>query len=585
MSDKKGWLSVTNGLLSKTVLVFGEDTRSFLSVIRSLSRAGMLVDVVTFNNLSVSLRSNAIRNTYRYNYQAFTPQQWLDSVKALLEREHYDLVIPCDERALFPLFELRRETNLSSVFALPDESILLPLFNKHETRKLAQACQIPVARGGLISPEGMSFADISEKYQLPLVMKPVQSYAVDDLSKRLTVHIVRDEAGFNKIKTEAGDADVLVESFFEGVGVGVSVLVDRGQIKAVFAHVRVAEPRSGGGSSYRKAIPVDSGMLAAVEKFCAELQYTGVAMFEFKQNEQTRSWILIEVNSRFWGSLPLAIAAGVDFPKLYAQLLLLGTVEQSAPYNQQAYARALSNDIYDMQSEYERINHHEGGVAARKQLLSRIWGFRRLLTGNESIDSFVWSDQKPFWSELYQLLEGKLTRLPLIRAWLKARRLSHFRSQLKKPVTTVQMVCYGNIMRSPFAEKQFSKSIQHTPLQALKVESFGFHHKVGRPAPAECVEMAKHWEIDLGDHQSQKLSFENISDGSLVVIFDKMNEYNLKSYYPECRYICLADLLPDSYGFMAAIEDPYDATPEYLGQCYKAIADGLENLKSELLLR
>jgi len=40
-------------------------------------------------------------------------------------------------------------------------------------------------------------------------------------------------------------------------------------------------------------------------------------MIEFKTNPADGIPRLMEINGRFWGSLPLAIAAGVDFPYLY----------------------------------------------------------------------------------------------------------------------------------------------------------------------------------------------------------------------------------------------------------------------------
>jgi predicted ATP-grasp superfamily ATP-dependent carboligase len=44
--------------------------------------------------------------------------------------------------------------------------------------------------------------------------------------------------------------------------------------------------------------------------------WRGVAMVEFKQNSADGSLRLMEINGRFWGSLQLAIDAGVDFPAL-----------------------------------------------------------------------------------------------------------------------------------------------------------------------------------------------------------------------------------------------------------------------------
>ena len=43
-------------------------------------------------------------------------------------------------------------------------------------------------------------------------------------------------------------------------------------------------------------------------------------MVEYKIDDRTGTPFLMEVNGRFWGSLQLAIDAGVDFPALLARL-------------------------------------------------------------------------------------------------------------------------------------------------------------------------------------------------------------------------------------------------------------------------
>jgi predicted ATP-grasp superfamily ATP-dependent carboligase len=47
-----------------------------------------------------------------------------------------------------------------------------------------------------------------------------------------------------------------------------------------------------------------------------QFDWQGVAMVEFKVEANTGTPYLLEVNGRFWGSLQLAIDAGVDFPAL-----------------------------------------------------------------------------------------------------------------------------------------------------------------------------------------------------------------------------------------------------------------------------
>ncbi|MFB3041919.1 MAG: ATP-grasp domain-containing protein, partial [Candidatus Poribacteria bacterium] len=118
--------------------------------------------------------------------------------------------------------------------------------------------------------------------------------------------------------------DVSVQENFIGMGVGVELLAAQGESLFAFQHVRVHEPIMGGGSSYRKSVALDSELLEASTKLLKALNYTGVAMVEFKVNFKTGAWVFIEINARFWGSLPLAVAAGADFPYYLYQLLVMG---------------------------------------------------------------------------------------------------------------------------------------------------------------------------------------------------------------------------------------------------------------------
>jgi protein-tyrosine-phosphatase/predicted ATP-grasp superfamily ATP-dependent carboligase len=566
-------------LKQKKALVLGEDTRSFLTVIRSLARAGMLVDVVSFSNTSVALYSNKINQVYGFNHQSLTIKDWCEKIKALLINNQYDVVLPCDERALFPLLDIQQELKLSTKFALPNKEDLAPLFNKVDTRLTAEQCAIPVANGLLASLDSFNYQQITQRFGSPVVLKPTQSYDEAQLNKRQSVQIVKNEQDFIQFKQQYGSQQCLIESYFKGYGVGLSVLANQGQVTAAFAHARVSEPESGGGSSYRKAIPINPGMLYACQKFCLKLNYTGVAMFEFKYNEQTNDWILIEVNARFWGSLPLAVFAGIDFPLRYVAVLLNQPMPDKLTYNQNAYARNFSADFYDIKKQFEQQKHTIGTTPALINLTKRIASFARLLTGNEKIDSFQWDDQQPFWQELYHLVKDKLHKLPVIKQQIKRKNINNLQTVLQQPIQRVAFVCYGNIMRSPFAAKLFQQKIINSPLKHLTVESFGFHQIENRPAKRECINEAKAWQIDLSQHRSTWLQYQHCeTPNTLFILFDKKNEYYLTSYYPKVNYVLLADLIPSELGFHAEIADPYDMPADYLTTCYQLIAAGLDTL-------
>ena len=75
------------------------------------------------------------------------------------------------------------------------------------------------------------------------------------------------------------------------------------------------------------------------------LNYTGVAMVEYLVNHENGRWIFVEINSRFWGSLPLAVSSGVDFPWYLYDLLVNKKRPAIRPYKQQLYCRNLTEDI------------------------------------------------------------------------------------------------------------------------------------------------------------------------------------------------------------------------------------------------
>ena len=51
-------------------------------------------------------------------------------------------------------------------------------------------------------------------------------------------------------------------------------------------------------------------------------------MVEFKQSTKDGKYYLMEVNPKFWGSLELAIHAGVDFPQIACDIAM-GTASKS----------------------------------------------------------------------------------------------------------------------------------------------------------------------------------------------------------------------------------------------------------------
>jgi predicted ATP-grasp superfamily ATP-dependent carboligase len=67
-------------------------------------------------------------------------------------------------------------------------------------------------------------------------------------------------------------------------------------------------------------------------KLMESLNYFGIADIDFLIDERTGKPKLMEINPRFWGSLQVAINAGVDFPSLLYELVSEGDIKKSFEY-------------------------------------------------------------------------------------------------------------------------------------------------------------------------------------------------------------------------------------------------------------
>ena len=99
-------------------------------------------------------------------------------------------------------------------------------------------------------------------------------------------------------------------------------MFDKDHHIALFSHKRLREkPPSGGVSVVFESCPLDKEMVESARRLLTAVDWQGVAMVEFKRDKRDGKAKLMEINGRFWGSLQLAVSAGIDFPVLLLKLL------------------------------------------------------------------------------------------------------------------------------------------------------------------------------------------------------------------------------------------------------------------------
>jgi predicted ATP-grasp superfamily ATP-dependent carboligase len=143
-----------------------------------------------------------------------------------------------------------------------------------------------------------------------------------------------------------GAYPVLIQEKIEGPGIGIFLLRWEGRTLAAAAHRRIREkPPTGGVSVYREAIEPDPDLVDRCERLLDAFDWRGVAMVEFKKCNDTGVPYLMEVNGRLWGSLQLAIDAGIDFPALLVETTLGEPRTPSDPYRSGVRCRWFWGDV------------------------------------------------------------------------------------------------------------------------------------------------------------------------------------------------------------------------------------------------
>ena len=564
-------------------------------MIRSLGRAGIRVTATTKERRSVFARSRHLFSLLEMPDKEQVGL-WAESLNRHLRNYQYDLVIPTDDFTTIVLVENRAELSALSLLALPPTEAWLATYHKDRTYALAEKLNVPCPRNFSITTVSEVKA-LADRMSYPAVIKPLSSKIPQGGSLRW---VRQDYArAADELVGKATDmlriAPVSVQEFCSGVGLGQGFLMDRGNVRAVFQYERVHEPPTGGPSSYRKSVPVDERIYAYSTRLLKAIQWTGVAMVEYKYDQARNKVDLMEINGRFWGSLPLALAAGVDFPLLLYNMLVNHSEEKVFSYRSGVYCRKIQEDIGWLLDKAR--GRHAGSCAITVPWYRVVGESKALVCGKEHFDEIVVGDPLPaimFVLQCVAALSRKLVRtlieklfcgLVAVRAfqlfeWIRLSRL--LRRVGKQGHLRVLFVCRGNICRSPFAAALLKRCLKERNISSVLVISAGFTAEEGRPAPPYATDVARQYEVDLSQHLSSHVTAEDLDTCSVVFCMD-LPTYSAalekgKQYWK--KTFLLGAVRNHTTEIM--IGDPYKGDREDFVRAYRRVGLSVQRLVDEI---
>jgi len=515
------------------ILILDNHCNAALACIQSLGHAGHDIYIAGAQKPTLSQYSKYSKTILQYPAPLKHSEAFVLAITQWQSKFEFDFILPVTDNTIYPLMTVE-DISLQKVLILPNDKSFNIAFNKEKTLLLAKSLNIPVPNNTYVTTDTFNKQNFKK---LPLFIKPIHSKGS---SKNGTFNLqpilVKTQEKLNETVNQfLRHTPVQIQQCVPGIGIGIEVLCENGRIIRAFAHQRIHEiPLTGGGSSYRKSIPMPEILYKHSEQLMHALKWHGVAMVEFK-SEKDQHW-LMEINGRFWGSLPLALHAGIDFPSLLIKMLAGQNIAKEYNYNTNLYVRNISKDIdwFKLNIKADKSNTQ----LITHNTLKSFFELFRALWGRERWDHASIHDVKPIFRQLYNIVKKEILTLKnKMKKWLVLKNAKTL--ELPKKNKKILVMCYGNICRSPYVERLLNDKLKNN---GFSIQSAGFHEKINRTSPLEHQKRCLKHGVDLSHHMSKLINTNLIEWADIILLMDYKNRESMvnnfnSSALRKCRFL------------------------------------------------
>jgi predicted ATP-grasp superfamily ATP-dependent carboligase len=301
------------------VLVTDGDALHSLAIVRSLGQKGMKVTMASHRRFaSLSFYSRYCHKRVIYPNPE-KKKEFVDFLIEFVRENQYEILLPVRSTVTPLISEYQKELKSYVDFVIPSLESMEVANNKEKTFQFAEKIGIPIPQTAY--PKTLPEVEIvCKEFKFPIVMKSVFGSGSKGITYVNSPYRLMQLCSKYFQEEPLHPNKFILQEFIPGEGYGFFAIFDRGEPKGIFMHHRLREyPITGGPSSFAESI-YDERLKELGLKILSELNWNGVAMVEFKLDNRNNQFKLMEINPKFWGSLNLAIASGVDFPYLFCLL-------------------------------------------------------------------------------------------------------------------------------------------------------------------------------------------------------------------------------------------------------------------------
>lgn len=395
------------------VLILDGHCSAALAFVRSLGRSGHTVIVGAEERFfTPATRSKYCLRSYHYPSPVEGAEAFLRVIEDVIAREEIVAVFPMTDITVWPLSFWRNRFGLVKIAVPPHDSIEL-VSDKFKTIELAQKLGVPVPQTVIVNGQDDLEPVLAGNWQYPIVIK--DRFSMRWIDGRGVAGGVEFVYSAEELVAKVGaklenTADIVVQEFTAGIGIGFSCFSLDGEIIWPFQWERIREkdPR-GSGSSARKSQALEHDVFDYSTRLVAASGFQGISMVEFKKNPMTGLLYLMEINGRPWGSLQLPVYAGYDYPKAVADWLLAGKIpEKNLDFKKNITCRWLVADLNHLENVKEGCP--PGWPVPYPSLAKAVLDVLIPWYPGLCYDHLSWADPWPGLAELFHWLKDHLSR-------------------------------------------------------------------------------------------------------------------------------------------------------------------------------
>ncbi|OUR95556.1 hypothetical protein A9Q87_00105 [Flavobacteriales bacterium 34_180_T64] len=288
-----------------------------MSVISCLSRIKSYKLFVLSSKKQTPAKYSRYTSYFKY-YEKKSDASWLHIINAEIEENEISVVVPIAENEIHFFIKYAHQISDSTkIIPLPDLGAFAIAINKRKLNKILKDSDIP-------HPNSVFIEDINEikkvdSIKFPVLLKPLHEKGGDgilrfDSSSDLKPYLSENKALF-------------LQEYIKGYDIDCSVLYDNG---ALICHT-IQKGNLSGHNTYAPHLGFDfyndDQVLSVVKQVMSKLNWSGVAHVDLRYDALSKTFKILEINARFWGSVETSKIVGINFPDLAIKLALGKPIE------------------------------------------------------------------------------------------------------------------------------------------------------------------------------------------------------------------------------------------------------------------